>query len=334
MNNNTIIFSISWILWGIGYYLFQPFLSIFLIKFISPNDLGLFYLLSEVVALPFPSIGNILSKRFGIKFSIFFGMILSGLGLIILPFSKNFEELLISIMLNECFYIALPNYYAIMRIQGESVITKVWAISVSPAIIMPTIGGIIISSFGYLFLFLISGISILFSIIPLLSFNFSFTKEKLSVKQKIPFVIIFTIVPIALSSQFIYLVIKELYNLNLEIVGIIATTAEIIGMITTYLLSYVEPKKALYLSFSIFSMQIFALINPFFAVCFGIWEAIIPISIESRKSVVDFTYATTMQIVGWILGYTIATFIANPYTSIIFASILSLLLLPIIKRKY
>ncbi|AWR97391.1 hypothetical protein DFR86_07400 [Acidianus sulfidivorans JP7] len=335
MINRTVVFAVSWLLWGIGYYLFQPFLSIFLVRFISANELGIFYLITQVIALPFPMIGNIISKKLGMIYTIFLGMSLSGFGMILLPFSKSFLYLIMSIALNQSFYMSLPSYYTIMRNEGENTITKVWAISVIPAIVMPAIGGFIVSIFGYFLLFIIAGICIIFSISPLFIFKIPTHINRNSIrKSKIPYMNIFAIIPLGLSSQFIYLVIKEIYSLSLESVGIIATLAEAFGMIMTFILSFINPKKALLISFSIFSFQILSLLNPYFAISFGIWEAIIPLSLEQGNSINDFTYATTMQILGWILGYAIASIISSPKESIILSSVISIFMLIFIKRKY
>lgn len=337
MSTKTLILAISWLLWGIGFYLFQPFLSIFLVKFVPTNRLGFFYLITQSISLVFPFIGRFLSRTVGVVKTIILGMGLSGLGIIVLPFSSNFAELFLSFIIYESFYITLPSYYALMRREGENIITRVWAISATPSIVMPSIGGIIVYYFGYTALFIASGIFYVLSGLPLLKYKITYRDDELFTKsdeRSAPYVITLIILPVALSSQFIYLVIKDLYNLTVEFIGFIATLAEIFGTILAYFSSYLKPKLALYISMLIFSLQGFSIFIPYFSIFFGSWEAIIPLSLGRQKSVDDFTYAITMQILGWISGYLVATFLGNPELSIIVSCIASILLLPLIKSKY
>lgn len=337
MSNRILLFIISWILWGIGYYLYQPFLSIFLSKFISPNKLGLFYLLTQIISLPFPFIGRALARKLNVIKTIFIGTVFSGIGLLFLPFSLNFEESLLSISVSQSFYMALPSYYALMKKEGENEITRVWAFSISPAIILPSIGGLIVSYYGYPLLFILAGILITSSALPLVRYR-SVSNESNSLFGKngvknLPYIIIFIIIPVALSSQFIFLVIDELYKFSPTIIGLIATLAELFGMSITYLLSRLNFRTALYIAMSVFSMQVFCLFYPYFAIFFGSWEAIIPLSLGTQKTIDDFALAVTMQILGWISGFLIASIIANPEFSIIISSIISLLLIFLIKLK-
>lgn len=336
MSNRTALLAISWLFWGIGFYLFQPFLSIFLAKFIPPNRLGLFYFLAQVLSLIFPLAGKTLARRLGIIRTIMLGMSLSGLGLMILPLFHTFTEALISYVIYEFFYITLPAYYALMKREGENVITRIWAISATPSIIMPSIGGVLISYLGYAYLFIISGIFYILAGIPLARYYVIYDENMFNRSRKDDFPLLITaiIIPLALSSQFIYLVIKNLYNLSVEVVGFIASASEIFGTALTYLLSYTKPKTGLYISMITFSAQTLSFINPYFAIFFGAWEAIIPLSLGNQKTIDDFALAINMQILGWIIGYLIASVLANPNLSILISGLISILLIPLIKIKY
>ncbi|MQL54907.1 hypothetical protein [Acidianus ambivalens] len=317
--------AISWILWGIGFYLYYPFLSIFLVRYIKPSELGFFYLTTLIFSLPLPYLGGKINKKFGDKYSIILGMSLSGTGILLLPFTSSIISLYIFMIMYNSFYIALPGFYELMETEGKSTISKVWAISVLPSIFMPSIGGIISQYLGFTYLFIISAFFIIFSFLPLIT-----QKEIKNEDPKIEFypIISLIILPVALSSQFIYLVIKEMYNLSDTLIGIIATFAELLGSIIAFTSSFISSKKAINLSLILFSLQSLIIISPYFSVFYGLWESIIPLSLSISKK--NYVSIVTMQIIGWILGYLIASIIQSPRDAIFLSSVLSLIVLTII----
>ncbi|MFP3164723.1 MAG: hypothetical protein RXQ76_02585 [Acidianus sp.] len=317
--------AISWILWGIGFYLYYPFLSIFLVRYIKPSELGFFYLTTLIFSLPLPYLGGKINKKFGDKYSIILGMSISGTGILLLPFASSIILLYIFMIMYNSFYIALPAFYELMEIEGKSTISKVWAISVLPSIFMPSIGGMISQYLGFTYLFIISAFFIIFSFLPLIT-----QKEIKNVDPKIEFypIISLIILPVALSSQFIYLVIKELYNLSDTLIGIIATFAELLGSIIAFTSSFISSKKAVNLSLILFSLQSLIIISPYFSAFYGLWESIIPLSLSISKK--NYVSAVTMQMIGWILGYLIASIIQSPRDAIFLSSVLSLIVLAFI----
>lgn len=320
--------AISWILWGIGFYLYYPFLSIFLARYIKPSELGFFYLTTLIFSLPLPYLGGIINKKFGGKYSIILGMSLSGMGVLLLPFAPSVILLYIFMIMYNSFYIALPAFYELMEMEGRGTISKVWAISILPSIFMPPIGGMVSQYLGFTYLFIISALFIISSFLPLIT-----QKEIKDEDTKIEFYPIITLItlPVALSTQFIYLVIEEMYNLSYTLVGIIATFAELLGSGVAFAFSYISSKKAINLSLILFSLQSLVILSPYFSIFNGLWESIIPLSLSMSKK--NYVSKITMQIIGWILGYAIASIIRSPIDAIFLSSIMSIIVLVIINSR-
>lgn len=322
----------SWLLWSTSYYLYIPFLSIYLSSFIPELKLSLLYAGVQAISLPYPIIGARLSKKNKI-FPIVIGMSLSGLGLILLVISKNLYEALIFMAINYLFYLSLPSYYSLMAEIGEGIITKVWSLSIIPSIIMPSVGGIIAQYFGLRVLFILSGFLLSLSFLPLLNLNISnFTNDNFKLRFTLgTLIVIIIILPIAMASPYIYLVIYKHFNLTKEQVGFIATLAEILGMLLSLFSSKFISKKKYLLSFSlfVFSLIIFYNFSPFVAIFFGSWEAIIPLTLEyfpsNRKNPEDFAIINVMQGIGWVSGYLLDYSFNNVKLLLISSSVIAFL---------
>ncbi|BDC19395.1 MFS transporter [Acidianus sp. HS-5] len=320
--------TISWILWGIGFYLYYPFLSIFLVRYIRPSELGFFYLITLIFSLPLPYIGGKINKKIGEKYSIFIGMSISGLGILLFPFANSAISLYVFMTMYNSFYIALPAFYELMDTEGKGTISKVWAISVLPSIFMPSIGGLISQYLGFTYLFILSSIFIILTSFPL------FTQKEIKNEcQKITpsLIISLIIIPIALSGQFIYLVAKEMYNLSYTLIGIIATFAELLGSVVAFTSSFISNKRAINISLLLFSLQSLIIFSPYFSIFYGLWESLLPLSLSLSKK--DYVSAVTMQILGWILGYLIASISQTPKYDIFLSSIISLIVLAILNFR-
>ncbi len=316
--------TISWILWGIGFYLYYPFLSIFLVRYIRPSELGFFYLITLIFSLPLPYIGGKINEKFGENYSILIGMSISGLGILLFSFANSVILLYVFMIMYNSFYIALPAFYELMEAEGKGTISKVWAISVLPSIFMPSIGGLISQYLGFTYLFILSSIFIILTSFPLFD-----QKEIKKENTKITLcpIISLIIIPVALSGQFIYLVTKEIYNLSNALIGIIATFAELLGSIIAFSSSFISSKKAINISLLLFSLQSLIVFSPYFSIFYGLWESILPLSLSIKKNYVS---AVTMQILGWILGYLVASISQSPKYDIFLSSILSLIVLAIL----
>ncbi|AWR95178.1 hypothetical protein [Acidianus brierleyi] len=321
-----LAFTVSWLLWGIGFYLYLPFLSIFLAKITSPSSIPEIYFISQLSSLPFPILGMISHKKIGSTKTIIIGMIISSLGLFLLGFSRNIYEAIASLTTYYFFYFSLPSYYVVFKSIGDGTIERIWGISVSPSIISPFLGGIIASYFGYKILFLISGLFVLFSVFPILKEN---NVKGGNSKIRISPIILLIIIPIAISMEFIFLEIKLLFSFSDTEIGILASIAEFIGMMFSIVSSFFFTKKLLPLSILLFSIEGLSIISPYFAIFYGFWEVIIPVTLEifsNSRSVEDFASINFTQSLGWTIGYAITSIIRNITIAIEFSSLISIIL--------
>ncbi|MEM3972382.1 MAG: hypothetical protein QXF96_07305 [Saccharolobus sp.] len=308
----------SWLLWSTAYYLYYPFLSIYLSSFIQEDKLSLVYAIFQAISLPYAMLGAKLYWKNKIM-PIIIGMLFAGVGLILLPFSTNLISIIIYMSINYMFFLSLPSYYSLMAEIGEGVITRIWSLSILPSIIMPSIGGIIAQYTSLRLLFIISGIIFSLSFLPMLKFKPINNNADYRVKTKLDIKIIFIPIltlPIAMAFPYIYLAIYTNFNLSKDQVGVIATIAEILGMGLSYLASkFIKEKKYLLsLSLILFSLIVFYSFSPAMAIFFGAWEAIIPLTLEyfpSRKSPEDFAIINVMQGLGWIMGYIVDYTLGN-----------------------
>ncbi|QGA54268.1 hypothetical protein GFS03_06605 [Sulfolobus sp. E5-1-F] len=307
----------SWIIWSAAYYMYYPFISIYLSRFVEESKLSLLFVVFQAVSLPLPLIGAKISKVNRIL-PIIIGMLVGGIGMIMLPFSRNILEVIIFMCLNYFIFLSLPSYYSLMSEIGEGTITRIWSLSILPSIVMPSVGGLIAQYLGLRWLFMIGGIVLATSFLPMVNLSYNPLNRislnfKIGIRSFLPAILI---LPIAMEFPYIYLVVYDYFHLTKEIVGIIATSAEILGMVLSYLASKLISKKKYFLSLSLFLFSLTSLyfISPTIAIFFGCWESIVPLTLEyfsSRKTVYDFALINIMQGLGWIFGYLIDYLMPN-----------------------
>ena len=328
MDRNSILITISWLVWGAGFYAYYPFYSILLAKYIGENNLGRFFTFLELISLPFPILGAILFRKIGEKNTIILGMLLSGIGIFIIPYVKNYFDLLIASIISSSFYMSLPNYYSLMKNKESGTLTRIWAISVFPAVIFPILGGSLAQVLGLKTPFIIGGILTSISGFIILPIDDKVERGtfKISIKKDpIPFL---SIIPIALATPFIMPELVRVYHINYFFIGLIDSSLETLGMISGFFLPRIN-KLALPISIFIYSLiSLFYFYWPF-SLVFGMREAIIPLSLDywsSPKSPEGISLINTLQLFGWVIGYGISWVLKVPKNSIIFSSIFSLIL--------
>ncbi|BAB65796.1 hypothetical protein [Sulfurisphaera tokodaii] len=325
MNSETKLAS-SWFIWGLSYYLYYPFVSLFAVKFVK--DVTILYLISTLFAIPMPLIGSKLARKIGLVKTMMLGGILSGLGLVLFSFSTSLPSLIISYVIASTFFISLPSYYSYMNNLGKGTISKIWAISIIPSLFTPSIGGVIASVLGLRAVFLIGGILMAFTALPLLRLKeIQIMQDSLvfDVKLLIPIVVI---LPIALAFPFVYLILKQNYSMSYENIGVIATLAEVMGAFFTFLYSKFTKRFFLSIYLILFSLIYLIYFNPMFTLFFGLWEAIIPSALEEskEKSPEAFGIINSFQQIGWFTGYLFSYLEFSIKTSILISSIISVLL--------
>ena len=325
--NKTGLLALSWFLWGLSYYLYYPLISIYAIHFITANKLPVLYISYSFLGILMPLAGYKISKSIGIVKSIILGMALGGIGLVLMGLANNVEALFLSYSLSSSVFISLPNYYSYMSNLGKGVISKVWAFSILPSLFSPFLGGEIATVFSLRYVFVIGGLTNILATVPIIYLeDLKVTDDNGSVisrKILLPYVVI---IPISLSFPYVFLEVKDVYNLDYIEVGLLATIAEILGALLTLLSSYKRGLLPLFLF--LFSLTYLLYFNPFFAIFFGNWEAIIPTSLEdsNAKSTRDFAIINSLQQSAWLMGYLISFFLSSPKLSLLSSSIISLLL--------
>ncbi|BFH73847.1 hypothetical protein SJAV_17910 [Sulfurisphaera javensis] len=325
MNNETKLAG-SWFIWGLSYYLYYPFVSLFVIKFIS--DVTLVYLISTLFAIPMPLIGAKLTRKIGLIKTIELGSILSGLGLILFSFSENLVWLIITYTLSSAFFITLPSYYSYMNNLGKGVIAKLWAISIIPSLFIPSVGGLIASFFGLRTIFLLGGILMILTFLPIAKLEeIEIDNEKIKIDIRILFPIL-VILPIALTFPYIYLILREKYFLSYGEIGFLATIAEIIGAVFTFIYSRFTKRFLLSLYLVLFSLVYLTYYSFVFSIFFGLWESLIPTALEESKGKTPeaFGIINSLQQAMWEVGYLVSYFTFSPRFSILISSLLAIIL--------
>lgn len=328
MDRDSTIIAISWIVWGAGFYIYYPFYSILLSKYIGESALGQFFTYLELITVPFPILGALLFRKIGAKNVIILGMALSGFGVFMIPYFKNYFELLLVSGMSSSFYFSLPNYYSLMKAKGSGTLTRIWAISVLPAVLFPILGGTTAQVLGIKYPFVIGGILTGISgfIIMPVSDKIKSGPFKISIKKDpTPFL---CIIPIALVTPFLMPELVRVYHMNYFDIGIIDSMLETLGMISGFLLPYA---KRLGLSISLFIYSSISLLyNSWpFSLAFGMREAIIPLSLDywiSPNSPEGISLINTTQQIGWVIGYGISWILNSPQKSIVLSSLISLIL--------
>lgn len=326
MNNRITKLAGSWFIWGLSYYLYYPFVSLYIVKFIK--DVTFVYLISVIFAIPFPLIGGKLARKIGLVNAMKLGGIISGIGLILMGLSNSLFWLVVSYVITSGFFLSLPSYYSYMNNLGKGTISVVWAISIIPSLFAPYVGGIIASLLGLREVFIISGIIMIFTSVPLIGLeevNVPSEEGKITYKVLIP---ILVILPLALALPFIYLVLKEVYFMSYKEIGEIATLAEILGAFFTFLYSRFAKRFFLSIYLFLFSLVYLVYVNPFFSIFFGLWEAIIPSALEESrgKNPETFGVINSLQLVGWFIGYLASFLTFSARLSLLLSSILAIIL--------
>ncbi len=320
---------LSWTLWSVAYYMYFPFLSIYFSKFVPEGEVGLLYLAFQVSSLPFPFLGAKLHRR-GPSVPIVLGMGMSGLGLSLLSIARDAVEVVAFMVINYSFYLALPSYYLLMERQGEGTITRIWAFSILPSLFMPSVGGALAQLIGLRGLFAVSGIVLASSLLPMLKVNCMGEEGARGGLPKSALAIPIMILSVSMASPYVYLLAYLDFSLSKFQVGELSTLAEVVGMAFSFASSYYREKRvALALSLALFSLVSLLGFSPFFALFFGLWEAIIPLSTEvfagRTSSVEDYAVVVALGDLGWALGYLVDSMWDNARLAILSAGLVSLL---------
>ncbi|MEM4137949.1 MAG: hypothetical protein QW250_00105 [Sulfolobaceae archaeon] len=337
MNRKAIPLILSWVFWSIGYYLFYPFLSIFLSKIFNESEIPKFYLISQFFGISLPIIGGILGEKIGYKNTIIISMSLSGMGLILLSFSYDFTSALLFQFVYYLYALSLPNYYLYLSSMGKGYISLTWGYSILPSLICPYLGGLIAENFGIRTIFIFAGIFFITSALPIFHIhNITVNKIvynnyiKINLKLKKLFIPLICIIPIAVVSPFIYLYVYNKYNLHYIEIGILSTLAEILGMVLVFLHYKLKKTKHLLItSLILFSLIVLTYYTPFTVIFFGLWESIIPLSLEytiPKDSPKLISVINSLQSIAWLIGYLISYLVNTPDLLIILSSMLTLVI--------
>lgn len=324
---NVTNLAISWFIWGLSFYLYYPFVSLFAVEFLP--DVVVLYLTSTIFAIPLPLVGGRLSRKIGLVKTMKLGGVISGIGLILVAFSQSAIWLIISYTVTSGFFLGLPSYYSYMNSLGKGTISRVWTISILPSFFTPYIGGVIASVFGLRSVFFISGMLMTMTALPLITLNDILAPTprplKLSYNILIPIVVI---LPIGLTLPFVFLELHEIYSMSYEEIGELATISEIIGAIFTYLYSRFAKKYLISIYLFIYSLVYLLFYNPLFSVFFGLWEAIIPSTLEesNERAPESFAIINSFQQVGWLISYIAGYLSLSPKFSLFLSSILAVLI--------
>ncbi|BCU70966.1 hypothetical protein [Stygiolobus caldivivus] len=318
---------LSWLFWGVSYYLSYPFISIYAVQFIPSRYVSLVYVFFTLSAIPMPLLGAKVSRKLGVVKTVWLGMFLSGFGYLVVSLAKDFSEMVIGFMVSYTTFLSLPNFYSYMSSCGKGTISRVWGISILPSLFTPSIAGVLGSYIGLKYVFLLAGVFNWASSLPVLFLDEKpVLRGKMSMSKAItiPVLVVF---PIALVFPYVFLEIKTIYRLSDVYIGVFATSAEAVGMVLTLLSSYVK-RTLLSVYLFLFSLIPLIYISPVFSIFFGSWEAIIPSSLENLTDNSPETYAVinSLQQVGWLIGFIVSAISFSPLISILISSAFSLAL--------
>ena len=313
---STTAIAISWTLWGIAIYLYSPYLTVFLKGIVKEDFIGILYVLSSIAGLFYAFLPTLTNK---IKEVTIASLIISGLGLILLSFSNNIGLASLSILLYSVYWASVPVFYLLMRNDAA----KVWAISMTPALIIPFIGGKVVDLLGLRGVFITSGIFMALTALPIINIEIrgreGLVYEKEGKIDLIP--LIFTILPLSIALPYLYL------NTPLSLIPVIYALGQGIGIAMALLLS--KAKRGLAIALSTFALIFLNNIIPFGAMFYGISEALTALGIDEIKirSLKDSVKVTLAEILMWLIGYAIATalFLIAPFLPTVYASLLAIL---------
>ncbi len=307
--------TLSWFLWGIGYYDYFAYLSPYMSSFVEPSRISLVYVAAGAASLAYPSAGLLSYRRLGVRGSISLWMALAGLGIFLMGFSGGLAQFALFLALNQSFYGALPSYYASLAREEASYIPFVWALSVIPSFFMPTIGGVLATRFGFRVLFAASGALIASSALPV-ALTSGLHADEGTADVRGWALAIPAMVPVALESPYIFLVLERMYGMSNLQLGLVASMGEAIGMASALLLR--RAKWGLSAALAGFSLTALVAVSWAFGVAFGFWEAVVPLAIayvshgpEGAPGVKFYASLTTLQALTFLSGYLLSTAVAS-----------------------
>ncbi|HII75203.1 hypothetical protein [Sulfurisphaera tokodaii] len=308
---------ISWTLWGLAYYLYSPYLTVFLKTIIKEDFIGFLYIISTLVGLVY-SVVPLFTKR--VKEITIVSLIISGIGLILLSISNNALTAILSLILYSMYWVSVPIFYLLMNDE----VAKIWAISMLPAIIIPFFDDSVILTLGIRSIFLIAGVIMALTALPLINVDIrgmggSYDDDD-ERSNNLSFIIL-TILPLSVSLPYLYV------DMPLKLIPIVYVIGESIGILMALFLSKIRNGLSLaLLGFSLISLNT---VIPYGAMFYGISEALTALGVDKVriKNLKDSVKVTILEVLTWLIGYAIATvlFIISPILPSIYASLLAIL---------
>ena len=311
----------SWTLWGLSLYLFSPYLSPLLEQILhNPELVGIVYAVSS----PFSVFFSLLPKWFNGRDTLLIPLSLtvSGIGLLILGISGNQILAIIGLILYNFYWASVPLYYVLMSNLGDKCFTKVWAISMIPAIIVPPIGGLLFSMLGIREIFIISGIIMATASLPMLKIEARFKEEGEGRTSYLP--LIFTILPLSIALPFLYIE----RGVSESLIWLIYAIGEGLGIGMSLVLW--RFRNGLSLALMIFSgVMMSALYPQLGGVFYGTSEALVALGVDAvkPKDLNNAVKATFIESALWGVGYVIASLLYVVWASLplIFAGLIAIL---------
>lgn len=272
--------------------------------------IGLLYFIGQLVGTPLPLVGAELGRRYSPKVGVYIFMLLSGLGIATMGLGNSLDHL-VSYLLYQSFLGALPCYYFLMSGRGRGTISLIWAVSIIPSVAVPAVGGGIVTDLGFRSLFLLAGIFLSASALPVMFLDDGSQSPEGYVPKRGMLLYSLTVLPVALAFPFIYLLTDVTFSLPYYELGVLSSASEVIGMLSLLTLPRLKRIDPLPLSLMVFSLSFISLYNPLGLLPFGLWEAVIPFSLEKvseYNSLKALAYVNTLQSAGWSLGYGLSLF--------------------------
>lgn len=316
--------TLSWVLWSSGYYLYYPFYSLVAERVVGEAGLGRLYFFVTVINVFLPLIGALVAERLGVRLAIPISLTLSGIGVAMIPLANSPVTLYLCSVLSFAFFLGLPSYYAVMSKLGEGTISFVWAVSLLPSLVFPTLGGTIVQYFGFVLDFALAGILVVLASLFTFSLDDARERGRLHSPSVIPMLVI---VPISVISPFFTPILSSL-GLDYQEIGILISVSELLGMFMAFYLRRLG-SLGLTISLLVFSMIYFTSVNPWVGVTYGAWEAIIPLSLDyavNDKTIRGYSVTISSQQVGWLVGYAVDSVLGDPGLLLMISSVVSLTL--------
>ncbi|MGC9177093.1 MAG: hypothetical protein ACP5G6_01515 [Conexivisphaera sp.] len=314
LRRSVLYITVSWFLWGIGYYGYFAYLSPYMSSFVEPSRISLIYVIAGATSVVYPSAGLISYRLLGVRGSISLWMMVAGLGISMMGLARNFAQFALLLALNQAFYGALPSYYASLAKEEASYIPLVWALSVAPSFFMPTVGGLVASRLGFTVLFVTSGVLIASSVLPVVAIR-ELRADEGAAGVRGWALAIPAMIPVALESPYIFLVMERAYDMSSLQLGLVASAGEAVGMMSALALR--RTRWGLSAALAGFSTTALLTISWAFGIAFGFWEAVIPLAIayvsygSGSPGVRFYAYLTTLQALTFLAGYLSSSVVAS-----------------------